>query len=165
MNKLPGLEEIGFGDAFRRELIDLIEKSSIFDDLHPEELSHLSEYIHAYRALTGIRLYKEGERNSHLCLLVEGRLEVHKEVKPGTVKKLADIRPGRVIGEMSVIDGYNNSASVLVAEPSVLLLLTRQNLERLSSEYPALGVKLLWKLATGLSQRLRQTTGRLVNYL
>ena len=165
MAEHKSLEELGFGAEFKPELEKLIENTSIFSDLHPDELSHLSDYLHGYRATAGTRLYKEGERNSFLCLLVEGRLEVHKEVEPGVEKKLAEIRPGRVIGEMSVIDGFTNSATVLVAEPSILVMMTRQNLERLTIESPALGVKLLWKLANGLSQRLRQTSGRLVNFL
>jgi len=66
---------------------------------------------------------------------------------------------------MSALDGQPYSATAIAAESSVLILLTRDKLHRITEEYPRLGVKLLWKLTRLLSQRLRQTTGKLVDLL
>ena len=51
------------------------------------------------------------------------------------------------------------------ADDLVLLVLRRTELDRLVEEKPRLGVKLLWKLARLLSQRLRQTSGNLAQRL
>ena len=48
-----------------------------------------------------------------------------------------------------------------------LVILNREptDLDRIAAEHPALAAKLLWRLAQLLSQRLRQTSGMLVDYL
>jgi CRP-like cAMP-binding protein len=100
-----------------------------------------------------------------MCLLIEGRLEVYKEVAQGQHKKLAEIRPGKSIGEMSVIDGLPNSATVISGDPSVLIILSRQDLTQIANTHPQVGIKLLWHIANLLSQRLRHTSGRLIDRL
>lgn len=159
------LVELGFGEAFQDEMIKMLEGITMFDDFQPEETATLARYMHAYRAEQGAVVYREGERAGHLCLLISGRLEVYKVDVGGQRKKLADIRPGKTIGEMSIIDGLPNSATVRAATGSTLILLTKNNLERITVQHPMLGVKLLWHLANLLSQRLRQTSGRLVDHL
>jgi CRP/FNR family cyclic AMP-dependent transcriptional regulator len=47
----------------------------------------------------------------------------------------------------------------------VLLILTRENLDRLIKEAPGLAAKILLKLGKLLSQRLRITSGRLVDFI
>jgi CRP-like cAMP-binding protein len=100
-----------------------------------------------------------------MCLLLEGRLEVLKGTQGGQAKKITDVTPGKLIGEMSVIDGQPYSATVVASEPSVLVLLSRENLLRICEERPRIGNRLLIKIANMLSQRLRQTTGKLIDHL
>ncbi len=164
--ELPvGLEELGYGSAFREQLSRMLSTSSFFSDFDPDDLTPLLQYLHAYRAPSGVKIYREGEEAGHLCLLVEGRMEVHKEISPGEFKPITAIRPGRLIGEMSVIDGLTNSASVIATEDSTVVLLTSSNLDLICRRYPELGVKLLRRLASLLSQRLRQTSGKLASMI
>ena len=163
-NKLL-LVELGFGTGFKDEIVKMLGRIQMFDDFQVEEMAALAHYMHAYQAQTGAIIYRENERAGHLCLLVEGKLEVYKTSEAGRKKKLADVRAGKTIGEMSIIDGLPNSATVRVAEPSKLILLTKNNLKKVTEHHPVLGVKLLWHFANLLSQRLRQTSGRLVDFL
>lgn len=161
----PQLEQIGFGTKFHDELIGMIERIKMFKNFDIKEIEILSGYLQAYQAQHGVVLFREGDRTSHLCLLVEGKLSVNKEVEYGHQKKLADVLPGRSIGEMSVIDGHPYSASVMATEDSILLMLTREKFLALIKGHPALGVKILLSITNLLSQRLRQTSGRLVDFL
>ena len=43
--------------------------------------------------------------------------------------------------------------------------MTQENLILLTRDDPELGVQLLWKISKLISQRLRQTTGMLVDYM
>jgi len=159
------LEELGFGAGFKDEIIEMLDSTQMFNDFSGDDINLLSEYLHAYSAKTGAIIYHEGERAGHVCILVKGKLEVLKSAGLGEDKKLADVRSGKSIGEMSIIDGMPNSATVTVSAPSTLLLLTKNNLLKVTSEHPVLGVKLLWHFANLLSQRLRQTSGKLIDYL
>jgi CRP-like cAMP-binding protein len=66
---------------------------------------------------------------------------------------------------MALLDGQPRSATAVAAEDLVLLVFTRPELDKLVEAKPRLGVKLLWKLARFLSQRLRQTSGALAEHL
>lgn len=160
-----GLRLIYSGEIFKEQLIIMLEHVQMFNDFSATELHSLANYLNAYQAEKDTILYNEGDRTGHLCLLIEGRLDVFKEISDGSQKKLAEIRPGKSIGEMSVIDGMPNSATVVVSQSSILILMTRQDLQRIARVSPLLGVKLIWHFANLLSQRLRHTTGRLVDRL
>lgn len=149
----------------KHELIPKLERMAMFEDFKRDETTLLAAYLVGQRVEQGAIIFREGERTAHMCLLLEGRLEVLKDAQSGQTKKLADIAPGKFIGEISVVDGQPYSATVIAAESSVLVLLSRENLMRICEERPRIGNKLLFKIANMLSQRLRQTTGKLIDHL
>ena len=65
----------------------------------------------------------------------------------GAVKKIADVRKGATLGEMSVIGDFSLSAMVITNEDSEIVLIKKTNLKNITEKYPALGVKLLWQIA------------------
>lgn len=149
----------------KHELIPKLERMAMFGDFKRDEITLLAGYLVGQRVDQGAVIFREGERTAHMCLLLEGRLEVLKGTQGGQAKKITDVTPGKLIGEMSVIDGQPYSATVVASEPSVLVLLSRENLLRICEERPRIGNRLLIKIANMLSQRLRQTTGKLIDHL
>jgi CRP-like cAMP-binding protein len=61
---------------------------------------------------------------------------------------------------MSIVDDYPRSATIVVTEPSELLILTKNRFESICRKNPGVGIKFLRGLAKNLSMRLRKTTGR-----
>jgi CRP-like cAMP-binding protein len=149
----------------KHELIPKLERMAMFEDFKRDETTLLAGYLVGQRVDRGAVIFREGERTAHMCLLLEGRLEVLKGAQGGQAKKITDVTPGKLIGEMSVIDGQPYSATVVASEPSVLVLLSRENLLRICEERPRIGNRLLIKIANMLSLRLRQTTGKLIDHL
>ena len=72
---------------------------------------------------------------------------------------------GKTLGEMAVVDGEPRSATCVAKRECVLLLLTKDNFQCIVRQRPGLAVKLLVVIAKLLSQRLRQVSGVLVDYL
>jgi len=163
--KAPQLEQISAGDSFKGELVSMLESNNMFVDFNRSELRTLADYCQAYLAPVGTIIFNEGDQSSYLCLLVEGKLSVLKDSDDEKSKKLVDVRPGKTIGEMSVIDGLPYSATVKAADASKLILITKENLAKVTEDHPRLGVKLMWKFAQLLSLRLRQTSGKLIDLL
>lgn len=149
----------------KHELIPKLERTAMFEQFKREEYAALVDYLSVQRADMGTVIFREGERGTHLCLLLEGKLEVFKAGEDGKPKKVTDVNPGRLIGEMSLIDGMPYSATVIASTASALVLMSRDNLNRICEERPRVGNKLLWKISHLLSLRLRQTTGRLIDRL
>ena len=100
-----------------------------------------------------------------MLLLIEGRIEVFKQDRWNAPRLIAALDPGQTVGEMSMIDGEPRFASCVGVEPVVVAVLTREALARIILEQPVLGAKILMELVMMLSQRLRQTSKKLVGYM
>jgi CRP-like cAMP-binding protein len=157
-----GLVPITPGVAERATLID---ETRWANDMTWQEIEALATYMHAYTAHAGTVIFAEGERDAGLWLVAKGRVDVVKHDSRGQRKTLAEVGPGRTLGEMSLVDGEPASASAVAASDCVLLLLTRKGFQDMLYRPPNLGVKLLLKIARLMSQRLRQTSGTLVDLL
>jgi len=156
---------IGEGAAFQDKLCSMIEAAQMFKDFSRQEIQTLSNYTRAYEVEKGNTVFREGEKGTFLCLLVDGRIDVMKEGDERELKKITTIRPGKTMGEMSVIDEMPYSATAIAAEKVTLVLITKMNFDRLLEEQPVLGIKLFRQIARLISLRLRQTTGILLDYL
>jgi CRP/FNR family cyclic AMP-dependent transcriptional regulator len=75
------------------------------------------------------------------------------------------VEAGKTLGEMSMIDGEPRFATCIATERTVLAVLDREHLARIIVEQPMLGAKILMELVLMLSQRLRSTSGRLLQLM
>ena len=157
---LNNLEQLGTGSAFEAQLCQMLEKVQLLQDFERVEIEKLSHYCGAYRAKSGAVLFKEGEKSQFMCLLVEGRVNIFKENK-----KIATIRAGKSMGEMSMMDGCPHSATAISDLDSEFILFTHLQFEHLCEENPSIALKLYKAISKLISLRLRQTTGALVDYL
>jgi hypothetical protein len=107
-------------------------------------------------------IVRRGESDDRgLYLVVNGKLRV----RTGDSAHDRDIRvlePGAVFGEMALVEARERSADVVAESRAEVLVLSAEDLERLERRFPRTGLKVLHNLATILSQRLRDTTERLV---
>ncbi len=164
-SNIEQLEEIGIGKNFQDTLCVMLESSYLFKDFSRQEIEQLVHYMHGYKAPKGAVLFKEGELDSYLIIITSGKAKVLKNDDAGNMKEVAVVRKGATLGEMSIIDDFPHSATVITAEDSEIALITKSNLKGISEKYPSLGVKLLWQIARQLSARVRQATGQLVDHI
>lgn len=159
------VELLGAGSAFHEEFCGLLEGTRIFNDFDWQEIEALSTYMQAYRAAPNATLFREGDRGDYMCLILGGQVNILKEAHDSEDKIVSSVDTGKTLGEMSMVDGEPRSATAVTADDTTLAILTRASFNRLIQDKPALGVKILMKVARLLSQRLRRTSGILVDYL
>jgi len=160
------LELIGSGTSFTAKIGDMLERADIFRDMPRKEIDALANYVQAYKAPVGAEVLIEGNRESCMFVLAEGKLDILKRTgEAREKKKLATVRSGKTIGEMSLLDGLPHSATAVVVETATLLLITKTSFDRLFTEQPEVALRLVHKMATLMSLRLRQTSGVLIDYL
>jgi len=164
-NHLAKLEEVGVGEKIQDALCRLLETCILFKDFTHQELAQIMKYVHVYDAPKGAILFQEGEKDSYLMIVVSGKASIFKKSDSGENKQIASVLRGSLLGEMTVIDDFPHSATVITSDKSQIALLTKNNLIKITEDYPALGIKLLWKLAWQLSSRLRQASGLLVDHI
>jgi CRP-like cAMP-binding protein len=163
--RLPNLEPLGDATQFATQIHGMISYSPLFENFNLAEIRLMSYFMQVYRAEPGIEIIREGEPGDFMMMLIEGRIEVFKQDRWNAPRIIAVIEPGKTVGEMSMIDGEPRFATCVSAESCVIAVLTRESLARIILEQPILGAKILMELVLMLSQRLRQTSSRLVNFM
>ena len=78
---------------------------------------------------------------------------------------MTSVGPGMTLGEMSMIDGEPRFATCVATEPTVFAVLHRDDMAKIILDHPSLGSKVLVKLVSMLSSRLRQTSARLLQHM
>jgi sulfate permease, SulP family len=90
-------------------------------------------------------------------VLESGRLGVETTTHEGTRLRLRTLRPGVVVGEITLYTDVPRTADVVAEIPSVVLKIGRDRIERLEREEPELAAALHRWLATQLAERLTDT--------
>ncbi len=163
--KYRGLEKIKIDGLFRGKLASVLTGTRMYGEFTDADINKLCKYLEAFKADRGNAVFVEGEESGYMCLVVEGMLQVIKESPSGMSKKLSDIGAGKTIGEMSIIDGMDHSATAIATEPTILAVLTKEKLLQLLDKHPRVAGKILCNIAEFLSQRLRETNGALIAYM
>ena len=163
--RLPQLEHVGDATPFATKMHAMVGGSPLFEQFSLAETRLMSHFMLVYRATAGQEIIREGEAGDFMMVVVEGRIEVFKQDRWNAPRLIAVVDEGKTLGEMSMIDGEPRFATCVAVEPTLIAVLTADHLARIILEQPILGAKILMQLALMLSQRLRHTSSRLVEYL
>lgn len=160
-----GLAEAGDARAHASEIHELMRQTPLFAGLSIEDTRKLGAYMRIYQAEPGITLINEGEPGDFMMLLMDGLIDVLRRNRYDYPARIALGQPGHALGEMSMFDGEPRFASCVTLEPCRMAVLSRDALMQVLEDEPALGNRILLKLVQLLSDRLRQTSSKLVSYL
>jgi CRP-like cAMP-binding protein len=163
--RLESLEDLGEGSAYAGAIFGLVGRSQFFTEFTREDIEHLAAYMHVYRAKPQSTILQEGETGDYMLMVIDGEVDIFKTNLLGGQQYLTSVKAGATLGEMSMIDGAPRFATCIALRNSTLGVLTRDNMGRIIHDQPQLGSKILIKLVTLLSQRLRQTSAQLLQYL
>jgi CRP/FNR family transcriptional regulator, cyclic AMP receptor protein len=138
----------------------ILREIPFFEDFTDDELEFFSKNTSLRHVPEQTTLFKQGDVGNYLFFVVEGSAEIHIKSAEGKPVIIATFRHGSCIGEMSIVDDYARSATIIVTESSELLILTKNRFESICQKNPDVAIKFLLGLAKNLSIRLRKTTGR-----
>lgn len=153
------------GQGVQTIVKDCLVDLPFFAKFDSQELDVLEKNLELKRYIKGEFVFREGEPGTFMGFVVKGSLEVVKENKKGQLKRLVEIKKGLTFGEMALADNYARSATIMVKEPSELLILTRDKLDEICGRHPEIGIKILQGVSRLLSLNLRRTSGALSDYL
>jgi len=142
------------------------QTSALLEDLTPAQANTLGQLMPTVRARAGQALITQGEVGEWMLLLLQGTVDVIKRSdETGESSRLAVVKEGASIGEMSMLDSAPRYASCIAIDDVRAGVLTRQTIAHLIQDHPAIGAKILVKLTQLLAQRLRNTSNRLIKVL
>ena len=131
----------------------LLRNVSIFADLDPASGAALDRLAEVREYADGAVIVSQEERGDALFVLVSGRVKVVLYGDSGREIILSIFKtPGDFFGEMSLLDNEPRSATVIAAERSRLLVLSRRDFQAHIERHPRTALRVL----TELSRRLRR---------
>jgi PPM family protein phosphatase len=129
-----------------------LEQLFLFSDLPFHARLRVGRIVSEKRVPAGATVMTQGDRGDTMFTVLSGSVGVIVEGR-----EVANLGPGEHFGELALVDELPRSASVIAREPVTLLTIARSDLRDFCMLEPALGNQILWKLATTLGRRLRET--------
>ena len=127
----------------------------MFSQLDLPELAKVVERCTVKSLKAGEYLMREHDLGKEMYMVLDGELNVeHNNVL------LANLKKGDHVGEMALVTGHPRSASVQATKDCTLLCMSDAQLAQILRYEPELGVKLLFSLSQGLSQRLDRANAK-----
>jgi CRP-like cAMP-binding protein len=137
--------------------ISYLQMVDIFQDLSQSEMEEIDRATTVTSCRKGKILYMPEDTSEVLFLLKEGRVQLYRISPDGKKLVIETIGPGSIFGEMALIgQGMHNTFAEAV-EPCVLLVMSRDDVERLLVTKPMVAVRIF----EVLGRRLREAESRL----
>jgi CRP/FNR family cyclic AMP-dependent transcriptional regulator len=135
-----------------------------FTFLNDEEMKELSSYFECRQASAGEVLWREGDTEDYEAFIVSGHVEALKETEfKGKQVVVGIYSHGSIVGELCILNNAKRAVTAVAQDDVNLLILSRENFERVTKENPELGVKLLKGMLLAVSVRLRKSFERLAS--
>jgi len=143
--------------------VPFLQSSSLFLDLHADEIALLAELCQDVSFDAGEVIFRELDQGDSLYIIEDGEVEVLQEPEePGKPPQvIATLGRGEFFGEMSMLERSTRSATIRTRSRVQVLMLTTEDFFSFAKIFKNGFTVVIINIARILSQRLRQTTGRL----
>ncbi|MEI7841840.1 MAG: cyclic nucleotide-binding domain-containing protein [Gallionellaceae bacterium] len=149
--------------AFLDEISDMLIDCPLFNQLQASDINAIARHFGINNICKGETIFKEGDDGSFMCIVHEGRVSIVKNNQNGDPIVMSTEGPGRVFGEMAILDGERRSAACVAATDCVFLTLSKEAMDTMLEDQPRVGAKILRAIAVSMSRRMRMTAGKLVD--
>lgn len=129
---------------------DVLRKA--FPGLEDDEFEHLIAVAHERFYPTDTVVVREEEAGQTFFIILQGEVEVTKQIDGQSQRVLQHHGPGEFFGEMALIETSPRAATVRTLTPSRLLEIDKDGFDTVLSRHPAMALTVMRKL----TQRLRQ---------
>jgi len=169
-----GLQVFGCCERLSAYGPDLLQTSQLLQDFTPAEADILGASMLLVRAEPGQVMIREGEAGDWMMLILKGTVDVTKRLElpadadagaEAAVSRVAVVRSGAAVGDMSMLDSEPRYATCTAIEPVEAGVWGRHEIALLIRDHPGVGAKLLVKITQMMAQRLRNTSNQLVRLL
>ncbi len=147
------------------EVSNVLKDINLFKELTPFERAKIAKYFRKKIYEAGDQIIKEGTPGDGMFVIQQGAVKVAKKLKKGKEQVLENMVDGDFFGELALLDGAPRSASVYAISRVTMYELYRASLQELVRKEPEIGVKILYKLARILGDRIRASGNKIRDIL
>ncbi len=143
---------------------DLKSQFKFFGTLDNNEITSFLEFCERRQVAKGETLWNEGDNDNYAAFIISGKLGIKKRTEfEGKFMIVGTFDKGTVVGELCLLTEQARSVSAVILEPGDILILSSDNFERLISEHPKVGLRLLKHIFLVTSKRLNRSYDRMAS--
>jgi len=136
----------------KTEKLTLLSSIQLFRDLSPDELAKMDNQLTMSTCQTGKIFYMPEDSGEVLFLLKKGRVQLYRIAPNGKKIIVSMLGPGAIFGEMSLVGQGMHNTFAEAAEPCVLCVMSRSDVERLIREKPNVAFRFVEAMGSRLTQ-------------
>jgi CRP-like cAMP-binding protein len=144
-----------------KDLIRFLSEVELFENLTRNERKNLSQHLYERIYKEDEVVFKKGYPNVVMYVVKEGELQTFLDSKDG--ESLKTIKPADFFGEVGLFLEEERTATIVASKDSILLGISKRDMNRFIDEFPRAGSKILRKLATVLCTHLINTNKTLTS--
>jgi CRP/FNR family cyclic AMP-dependent transcriptional regulator len=125
---------------------DLLARVPIFSFMKKRDLQRIAQHTQRNLFHKGDLIIREGDRDGRLFIIVNGEVDVIKDLGGRNERHLRTMGPNSYFGEMALIDDLVRTASVVARDHAEVLCLQQWDLRQEIEKYPVVAIELLQML-------------------
>ena len=119
------------------DVVEILRSATVFAGLPDDAFARLAARCVRRTYRRNQYLWYQGDEGARLVIVASGLVKVVLSSPQGGEVVLTTLGPGAIIGELAVLDGSPRSASVVAAEPTTVVMLSRATVLELLNRYPS----------------------------
>lgn len=104
-----------------KEIFSMLEILPLFNYFNEETLNKIISQSEVKEYKVGSPVVIQGDSGTHLYVILSGRLQVRRRLPSGTIKKISEVLPPCIFGEIAVIEDTKRTADVIALTKSIIL--------------------------------------------
>ncbi len=117
---------------------------NFFKTLSDDDILAFLNFCENRQAAAGKTLWREGDTDNYAAFIISGKIGIKKKTEfANKYMIVGTFAQGTVVGELCLFTDHLRSVTAVILEPVDIVILSSKNFEKLITEYPMLGLKLL----------------------
>lgn len=143
--------------------IECLKDVHLFKKLSDRQLNLVAALLMEENIAADSVIIREGELGKYLYILKKGKVKVLKQFEKDEIT-LTELKEGDFFGELSLIDEYLTSATVIAVEDCILLKMGVDDFIALTKIDSGISASIWEALARCLAERVRRTSEMVKNF-
>jgi CRP/FNR family transcriptional regulator, cyclic AMP receptor protein len=138
---------------------EALKKNVVFKDLNPREINLIQSITHIRNYQAGEAVFKQGEVGVGMYIISKGSVDIIYDDN-----RITTLWEGDFFGELALVEERGvRTATAVAKEDTQVIGFFKPDLISLMNQTPETGVKILFRVAQVIGERLHETTALVKN--
>ncbi len=144
---------------------ELLKQQVLLQDIDEGGLTRIANITKQVTIKKGEQLFKEQDNTNGLWLIHSGKIEISRVTADGWRQTLVVLPANHFFGELSILENRNHVATAVALEDTELLLIPKEEFEKMMEEDCALALHIVKRIAIVMSKNLRRMNDKFLSAL